>query len=52
MIIFLAKARKLSILPTLLDIFDVQQHYVPILYLYKKFSLQYYLITLLPSVLG
>ena len=30
---FRAKARKLSILPTSLDIFDIQQHYVRILYL-------------------
>ena len=29
---FLAKARKLSIVPTLLDIFDIQQHYIHILY--------------------
>ena len=33
---FLAKARKLSILPTSLDIFDIRQHYVRILYLGKK----------------
>ena len=31
---FLTKARKLSILPTLLDIFDIRQHYVHILYLF------------------
>ena len=33
---FLAKARKLSILPTSLDIFDIRQHYVrrPMLYMY------------------
>ena len=30
---FLAKARKLSVLPTSLDIFDIRQHYVRILYL-------------------
>ena len=30
---FLAKAGKLSILPTSLDIFDVQQHYIRILYI-------------------
>ena len=29
---FLAKTRKLSILPTSLDIFDIRQHYVRILY--------------------
>ena len=29
---FLAKARKLSILPTSLDIFDIRHHYVRILY--------------------
>ena len=29
---FLSKARKLSILPTELDIFDVRQHYIRILY--------------------
>ena len=29
---FLAKARKLSILPTLLDIFDIKQHYIRNLY--------------------
>ena len=28
-----AKARKLSILPTLLNIFDIRQHYICILYL-------------------
>ena len=28
---FLAKARKLSILPTSLDIFDIRQHYMRIL---------------------
>ena len=32
---FLAKARKLSILPTLLDIFDIRQHYVRILYIFS-----------------
>ena len=32
---FLAKARKLSILPTSLDIYDVRQHYIGILYIYK-----------------
>ena len=30
---FLAKARKLSILPTSLDIFDIRQLYIRILYL-------------------
>ena len=30
---FLAKARKLSILSTSLDIFDVRQHYIRILYI-------------------
>ena len=30
---FLAKARKLSILSTSLDIFDIRQHYIRILYL-------------------
>ena len=29
---FLVKARKLSILPTSLDIFDKRQHYIYILY--------------------
>ena len=32
MIIFLAKAGKLSILPNSLDIFDIRQHYIRILY--------------------
>ena len=32
---FFAKARKLSILQTSLDIFDIQQHYVRVLYIYK-----------------
>ena len=32
MINFLTKVRKLSILPTMLDIFDIRQHYVRILY--------------------
>ena len=31
---FLAKARKLSTLPTSLDIFDIRQHYVRILYIH------------------
>ena len=31
---FLAKARKLSILPTLLDIFDERQHYKSFLFVY------------------
>ena len=31
---FLAKARKLSILPTSLDIFDIQQHYICIFYIF------------------
>ena len=30
---FLAKARKLSILPTSLDIFDIRHHYIRILYI-------------------
>ena len=30
---FLAKTRKLSILPTSLDIFDIRQHYIRILYI-------------------
>ena len=30
---FLAKARKLSILPTLSDIFDIRQYYIRILYI-------------------
>ena len=29
---FFAKARKLSILPTSLDIFDIRQHYIHVLY--------------------
>ena len=33
---FLAKARKLSILSTSLDIFDIQQHYIRILYIFVK----------------
>ena len=33
MTIFLAKARKFSILPTSLDSFDIRQNYVCILYL-------------------
>ena len=33
---FLAKGRKVSILPTSLDIFDIRQHYVRILYLYQQ----------------
>ena len=35
---FLSKARKLSILPTPLDIFDIRQHYVRILYTYPFVS--------------
>ena len=31
---FLAEARKLSILPTSLDIFDIRQHYIRILYVH------------------
>ena len=31
---FLAKARKLSILPTSLDIFDIRQYYVRTLYIF------------------
>ena len=31
---YLAKAKKLSILPTSLDIFDIRQHYIHILYLF------------------
>ena len=30
---FLAQAKKLSILPTSLDIFDIRQHYIRILYI-------------------
>ena len=33
---FLAKARKLSILSTSLDIFDIRQHYIRILYIYVR----------------
>ena len=33
---FRAKARKLSILPTSLDIYDIQQHYIRILYFYNS----------------
>ena len=33
---FLAKARKLSILPTSLDIFDIRQHFIRILYVYER----------------
>ena len=43
---FLAKARKLSILPTSLDIFDIQQHYVRVLYISP-----YCIITSTPLVL-
>ena len=32
---FLAKARKRSILPTELDIFDIRQHYVRILFIFQ-----------------
>ena len=35
---FLAKARKLLILPTSLDIFDIRQHYNRILYIHVIFS--------------
>ena len=37
---FLAKARKLSILPTSLDIFDIRQYYRPIriLYIHHQYS--------------
>ena len=31
---FLAKARKVSFMPTELDIFDIPQHYILILYVY------------------
>ena len=34
---FLAKVRKLSILPTPIDIFDLRQHYIRILYIYKTY---------------
>ena len=34
---FLALARKLSFLPTELDIFDIQQHYVRILFIFQRF---------------
>ena len=33
---FLAKAQKLSILPTSSDVFDIRQHYIRILYLHHK----------------
>ena len=36
--ICLAKARKLSILPTELDTFDIRQHSAHILYLYTNFK--------------
>ena len=32
---FLAKARKFSILPTSLDSFEIRQHFMRILYIYK-----------------
>ena len=32
---FLAEARKLSILPTSLDIFHIRQHYIRILYIHQ-----------------
>ena len=32
---FLAKTQKLSVLPTSLDIFDIGQHYIRILYLFN-----------------
>ena len=38
---FLAKGRKLSILPTSLDIFDIWQHYVRIFYLYRSKRVKY-----------
>ena len=36
---FLAKARKLSILPTSLDICDIRQHYLRIIYLFNTSNL-------------
>ena len=33
---FLAKARKLSILSTSLNIFDIRQHYIRILYIFWR----------------
>ena len=36
---FLAKARKLSILQTELDIFDIRKHYVRVLYIHEVQSL-------------
>ena len=33
---FLAKPRKLSNLPTSLDVFDIRQHYIRILYIYDS----------------
>ena len=38
MIIFLPRAQKLSILPTSLDVFDLWQHFVHILYLPTVFQ--------------
>ena len=40
---FLAKARWLSILPTSLDIFDIQQFYISILNKYRLVKIQQYL---------
>ena len=37
---FLARARKLSILPTSLDIFDIRQKHIRILYINKFLSMQ------------
>ena len=34
---FLALAKKLSFLPTELDIFDIQQYYVRILFIFQRF---------------
>ena len=38
---FLAKARKLLILPTSLDIFDIRQHYIRILYVTQLLNVCY-----------
>ena len=36
---FLALARKLSFLPTELDIFDIRQHYIRILFIFQRLLL-------------
>ena len=38
---FLSKAEKLSILPTSLDVFDIQQHFIGILYNLLSVKFQY-----------